>query len=478
MWSPTHVQVTVQRTRGLNFKNKNAKNDLFVTIGLGKEKYQTSPKEKAIDTELTEWHEVCELQIPKQGNTAELVLSVLHRNFLGLDQFLGQTTIPLADIDVYERPKSKWYPLKSKNGQENKERGELQVKIAFTVKSGSLRDLSKKEKHRLSVGQLSHTASNISGSLMSISSVDKKSFKKLAKTITGKIKREKKIQEISSSSINLSVENPNKVNSSQAGYDADPGVISDDDDFALEDLSHKGSACSLETSGQSDRKGFTSSPISGLTLHMHGSVESVSNSDTMNKSPVMNRSPVSQTQDEWQRKLYKNKDNNTLKLSDTLKSKLKDAVDVPINHDRTKDKSPTPSLKNSPKVQKKHPISPLDDRSFNNKESNHENDTLPKSKSALSSWNKAYERIIIGKEKDSSHHQNSHSKHSAEVLQKFDGKSRDDLIEMVIQLQTNLRDESKQRTELEEYLDKLLLRVMETSPKILQTPYICYKRRV
>lgn len=47
-------------------------------------------------------------QIPKQGNTAELILSVLHRNFLGLDQFLGQTTIPLAEIDVYERPKSKY----------------------------------------------------------------------------------------------------------------------------------------------------------------------------------------------------------------------------------------------------------------------------------------------------------------------------------------------------------------------------------
>lgn len=38
-----------------------AKNDVFVTIGLGKEKYQTSPKEKAIDNEFTEWHEVCEL---------------------------------------------------------------------------------------------------------------------------------------------------------------------------------------------------------------------------------------------------------------------------------------------------------------------------------------------------------------------------------------------------------------------------------
>jgi len=77
--------------------------------------------------------------------------------------------------------------------------------------------------------------------------------------------------------------------------------------FQLEDLSHKGSSCSLETSGQSDRKGVNNSPISGLTLHINGSVESVSNSDTMNKSPVMNHSPVSQTQDEWQRKLYKNK---------------------------------------------------------------------------------------------------------------------------------------------------------------------------
>jgi len=51
--------------------------------------------------------------------------------------------------------------------------------------------------------------------------------------LAGKIKREKKIQELSSSSINLSVENPNKINSSQAEYDADPGVISDDDDFAV-----------------------------------------------------------------------------------------------------------------------------------------------------------------------------------------------------------------------------------------------------
>lgn len=64
-------------------------------------------------------------------------------------------------------------------------------------------------------------------------------------------------------------------------------------------------------------------------------------------------------------------DNSTLKLADTLKSKLKDTVDqLPISHDKTKDKSPTPSLKNSPKVQKKH--TPLDDRPVSTREFNHE----------------------------------------------------------------------------------------------------------
>lgn len=57
---------------------------------------------------------------------------------------------------------------------------------------------------------------------------------------------------------------------------------------------------------------------------------------------------------------------------------MKDTVDqLPISYDKTKDKSPTPSLKNSPKVQKKHTISPLDDRPINTKEFNHENESSP-----------------------------------------------------------------------------------------------------
>lgn len=46
--------------------------------------------------------------IPQQGNTAEIVLNVLHRNFLGVDEFLGMVSMPLRDFDVYERPKTKY----------------------------------------------------------------------------------------------------------------------------------------------------------------------------------------------------------------------------------------------------------------------------------------------------------------------------------------------------------------------------------
>jgi hypothetical protein len=46
-------------------------------------------------------------QIPKQGNVAEIVLTVLHRNFIGVDEFLGIVNIPLAEFDVYERPRNR-----------------------------------------------------------------------------------------------------------------------------------------------------------------------------------------------------------------------------------------------------------------------------------------------------------------------------------------------------------------------------------
>ena len=54
-----HPNFSVKRAKGLNVKGKNGTNDALVTIALGKEKYQTSVKEKAVNP--VEWCEQCEL---------------------------------------------------------------------------------------------------------------------------------------------------------------------------------------------------------------------------------------------------------------------------------------------------------------------------------------------------------------------------------------------------------------------------------
>lgn len=46
--------------------------------------------------------------IPTQGNTAEIVLTALHQNFIGVDEFLGMVALPLSNFDVYERPRTKY----------------------------------------------------------------------------------------------------------------------------------------------------------------------------------------------------------------------------------------------------------------------------------------------------------------------------------------------------------------------------------
>lgn len=153
-------------------------------------------------------------------------------------------TIPLNSLDIYERPKNKRYVLQSKPGKEGKakERGELEVKIGFTVKSGSLTNLSKKEKHKSSVGQLSQMAQSVGGSLLSISSVDKrKGIKKFAKSIGSKMHLKSKKKDVDADdSLSIgsvgSLKRRNGIldsRSKQTLEDADPGVVSEDDDFTV-----------------------------------------------------------------------------------------------------------------------------------------------------------------------------------------------------------------------------------------------------
>lgn len=124
--------------------------------------------------------------------------------------------------------------MENKPGKDNtKNRGELEVKIGFTVKAGSLTDLTKKERHKSSLGQLSTAAQSIGGSLLSIGSLEKrKGLKKLAKSIGNRVKGKSKnkldkneFDEIDEHYIRQSKQEPGE---------ADPGVISEDDDeFAV-----------------------------------------------------------------------------------------------------------------------------------------------------------------------------------------------------------------------------------------------------
>lgn len=388
MWSPTHVQVTVHKARGLLSKGKNGTNDAFVTIGLGKETFQTSIKEKA--TGVTEWHEKCELLIPKQGNKAEIVLTALHHNLLGMDEFLGRVNIPLAEMDVYERPKNRWLKLMDKPGKDKKkDRGELEVKISFIVKSGSLSNLSKKEKHKSSLGQLSQAAHSFGGSLISISSIDKrKGLKKLASKISGKFSKSSHKDEDISSNITTPT-------SQQVLGEADPGVISEaesDDDFALDELSQRGSESSLN----------------------------------FNTLPRMN--------------------------SDVTKITSESSHFPPAKPPRT-----------ASFTQEKKPDF---DSNYSAKPSKVESSTDLREMN----YSKPMERIIIGKEV--TRPSSPSSTLPPEILNQYSEKTREDLIQLILDLQNRLAKEQKKQRDLEDYLDELLLRVMETSPRILQNPYI------
>lgn len=272
--------------------------------------------------------------IPDQGNTAEVILTVLHRNFFGVDEFLGRVAIPLSDFDVYERPKNRWYKLESKVGKENKkDRGELEVKIAFTVKAGSLTDLSKKDKHKSSMGQLSQVAQSVGGSLLSIGSLEKrKGLKKFAKSIGSKInikhKKKDNGDDVSSGSVSSLkkrsglYENTLK-NSKQTAGDADPGVISEDeDDFTFDDLSHNSSTNSLNHNNPIKEPTITTSSSTTNVSTTGGSLENLAGGEILrrNANPPPKKPPrfESKPVDEWEQKLYGKSGKNYHSNSDTL----------------------------------------------------------------------------------------------------------------------------------------------------------------
>ena len=45
--------------------------------------------------------------LPTSDTRTEILVKVLHRNFMGADDFLGQACLDLKDFDVYEKPKTR-----------------------------------------------------------------------------------------------------------------------------------------------------------------------------------------------------------------------------------------------------------------------------------------------------------------------------------------------------------------------------------
>ncbi|NP_001090651.1 rab11 family-interacting protein 5 [Xenopus tropicalis] len=158
-WLPTHVQVTILQARGLRAKGKHGTSDAYTLIQIGREKYSTSVVEKSPGS--PEWKEECSFELApgalERAENCELQLTVMHRALIGMDQFLGQVTIPLQH--VYQEGRSQrnqWYKLRSKPGKKEKERGEIQVSIQFTRNNltASMFDLSIKDKPKTPFGKL------------------------------------------------------------------------------------------------------------------------------------------------------------------------------------------------------------------------------------------------------------------------------------------------------------------------------------
>lgn len=315
-----------------------------MTIALGKEKYQTSTKEKCEQGDPVDWHEECELAIPNQGNRAEIILTCLHHNSLGLDMFLGQVVLPLNEMDVYERPRAKWYKLQAKPGKDkkSKERGELEVRVAFTVKAGSLTDLSKKEKHKSSIGQI---ASNVGGSLLSLGAIEKrKGIKKFAKSLGSKMHisgKSKKDKYADNDSFNGSLSSVGTAGASphisrQTFNDADPGVISEnEDEFAFDNLSHRSSGNSINLKGSANVIPSGSSQFA--TLEEEESIPNMAtlpppSKPTRTSSSSLTTPPGSGGKvDEWESKLYGSNKSHDIGSSDSLKRRSWENNRVPLN---------------------------------------------------------------------------------------------------------------------------------------------------
>nr|CAD7441900.1 unnamed protein product [Timema bartmani] len=436
--------VLLKRLRDMAAKKRT--NDAFVTITLGKLKFQTSVKEKSPPD--VDWNEECELLIPKQGNTAEVVLTVLHRNFLAVDEFLGVLNIPLKDFDVYERPRIRWYPLQNKPGKEKtKPRGELEVRIGFIVKAGSLIDLSKKEKNKSSLGHLSQMASSVG---LKIGRKDKK----------GKAD-------------SLNVGSSITQTSFQKAGDADPGVLSEgesEDEFAFDDLSHDSSASSLnaQTTPAVPKIGSLEN-LRGVEL-LHKSSKSPSTG--LSTPPVKNKLRSSDHVLGTEPLNRRSWEGTRLTLSSQPEEE--EPQEEFGRHNSSRPSKPHQSLDNIYDTSSSFASGNATDKekkSFTKNLKSVRIGTIPEVVGADDQVH-LVENNIKSKLMEADTKSKNLSNKSNNMDKPIEEMNREELFVVISDLQKTVASQNKKMKELENYLDNLLLRVMETTPRLLQNPYV------
>merc|ERR1719427_229823 len=83
-------------------------------------------------------------------------------------------------------------------------------------------------------------------------------------------------------------------------------------------------------------------------------------------------------------------------------------------------------------------------------------------------------RVVLGRETSPVPVQ-THSRIPQEIGNKFAGMTREDLIEMVVRLQGQVEDHGKRVGDMEEYIDALVVKIMENTPILLEKNIISCK---
>lgn len=477
--TPTHVQVAVLRTKDLIVKGKNGTNDAFIIFSLGKQKFQSSTKEKVAD-QVLEWNEGCDIPIPStESNKSEVVLKVLHKASIG-DKFLGRLALPLSQFDVTAKARPTWYPLKPKPGSEKdtKYRGEIEVRISFLIKStagsNSSNDLASKTKQK----------DGFRSSLGSILSLGKKKKKK-EKEKSGYNSSSKESLSASKDSLRYgSTSSRIHLNNNLPVINDDPGVISEEEDdvplaLKIDDAIKNSNApvsasvpdqlntslSSLPTTPRSiPKSGFRDEFEQNVVAKQSGGMPTPTTAQRNNydKSPIPSSPKPKRFQlpsviVEEEVSPSSSAIHEALTAPPTPEPQPKLTVSVSMSN-LMEASSGKGGVKKTLKAIFTSPKHLSVDNIYNTAEAGSANSSIGSAQSQKSTGFGFMKRVPSLRE----------LKIPKEMFKQYERKSKEELVAMIVNLHNTVDSQKQKISDLEDYIDKLLLRVLDNMPSLLK----------